>query len=61
MNELVLSVYRILGRPAQRIGFRLPYPVGLAMGKIVDLVAAVTGTRFPISAIRVKKFAFDSV
>lgn len=61
MNELVLSVYRILGRPAQKIGCRLPYPAGLAMGKFVDMVAAATGARFPISATRIKKFASDSV
>jgi nucleoside-diphosphate-sugar epimerase len=60
MNSLVAIVNRILGRP-ERIGFRLPFAVGYMIGKGFDLVAALTGKRFAISSIRVKKFCANSV
>lgn len=60
MNTLVAGVNRILGRP-DKIGFRLPYSVGYLIGKGFDLAAAVTGKRFAISSIRVKKFCANSV
>jgi nucleoside-diphosphate-sugar epimerase len=60
MNQLVGSVKRLLGQ-SERIGFRLPFSVGYAIGKGFDLVAAVTGKRLAISSIRVKKFCANSV
>jgi len=60
MNNLVSNVNRILGRP-EKIGFRLPFAVGYMIGKGFDLVAALTGKRFAISSIRVKKFCANSV
>lgn len=60
MNTLVGNVNRILGRP-EGIGFRLPFAVGYLIGKGFDLVAAITGKRFAISSIRVKKFCANSV
>lgn len=60
MNELVGSVKRTLGQ-SEKIGFRLPYSVGYAIGKCFDLLAAVTGKRLAISSIRVKKFCANSV
>ena len=60
MNSLVANVNRILGRP-EKIGLRLPFSVGYAIGKGFDLVAALTGKRFAISSIRVKKFCANSV
>jgi len=60
MNRLVGIVKRILGQP-EKIGFRLPYVMGYSIGKVFDLVAAVTGKRFAISSIRVKKFCANSV
>jgi nucleoside-diphosphate-sugar epimerase len=60
MNELVFLVKRILGKP-EKIRFRLPLSLGLLIGKGFDFVAAVTGKRFAISSIRVKKFCADSV
>jgi hypothetical protein len=50
----------MLGQP-EKIGFRLPFAVGYAIGKGFDLVAAVTGKRLAISSIRVKKFCANSV
>lgn len=60
MNTLVGSVNRILGRP-EGIRFRLPFAVGYFIGKGFDLVAAISGKRFSISSIRVKKFCANSV
>ena len=60
MNTLVANVNRILGRP-EKIGFRLPFAVGYLIGKGFDLVAVITGKRFAISSIRVKKFCANSV
>jgi nucleoside-diphosphate-sugar epimerase len=60
MNSLVVNVNRILGR-SEKIGFRLPFVVGFMIGKGFDLVAALTGKRFAISSIRVKKFCANSV
>ena len=60
MNSLVANVNRILGR-SEIIRFRLPFTVGYLIGKCFDLVAAITGKRFAISSIRVKKFCANSV
>lgn len=58
MNKLVGTVHRILGKP-EEVGFKLPYAVGLMIGKGFDLIAALTGKRLTISSIRVKKFCAD--
>jgi GlcNAc-P-P-Und epimerase len=60
MNTLVGNVNRILGR-SEKIGFRLPFAVGYLIGKGFDLIAAISGKRFAISSIRVKKFCANSV
>lgn len=60
MNNLVKTVNRNLGR-SENIRFRLPFSLGYLIGKIFDLVAKLTGRRFAISSIRVKKFCSDSV
>lgn len=60
MNKLLGTVNRILGKP-EEVKFRLPYMIGLAIGKGFDLVAMVTGKRLAISSIRVKKFCANSM
>lgn len=60
MNTLVCTVNRMLGK-SEEVSFRLPYAVGFMIGKAFDLAATVTGKRFAISAIRVKKFCVNSV
>jgi GlcNAc-P-P-Und epimerase len=60
MNELVGTVNRILGK-SEKVGLRLPFTIGYLIGKGFDAVAAITGKRFPVSGIRVKKFCTDSV
>ena len=60
MNTLVAKVNGFFGRaPSGRL--RLPFSVGYAIGLSFDFVARLTGRRFPISAIRVRKFCADSV
>jgi nucleoside-diphosphate-sugar epimerase len=60
MNQLVGTVRRILGH-SESIRFRLPFSLGYAIGKCFDFAAAISGKRFSISAIRVKKFCANSV
>ncbi len=60
MNNLVANVNRILGR-SEKVGFRLPFTVGYLIGKGFDVVAAISGKRFSISSIRIKKFCANSV
>ena len=60
MNALVAHVNKLLGRSAE-IKFRLPFSIGLLIGSCFDLAAKITGKKFPISAIRVKKFCANSV
>jgi nucleoside-diphosphate-sugar epimerase len=60
MDMLVSHVYRLLGL-STRIKIRLPYSLGLMIGNAFDLVAKITDKKFPISAIRVKKFCSNSV
>jgi GlcNAc-P-P-Und epimerase len=60
MNTLVAHVNKLLGGSSE-IKFRLPLSLGLLIGSSFDLVAKITGKKFPISAIRVKKFCANSV
>jgi nucleoside-diphosphate-sugar epimerase len=60
MNELVFWVNKLLGK-SDAIKFRLPYKVGLLIGKGFDLVAMLIGKRLAVSCIRVKKFCSNSV
>lgn len=60
MNMLVSHVNKLLGRSAA-IKLRLPFSFGLLIGSSFDLVAKITGKKFPISAVRVKKFCANSV
>lgn len=62
MRELVLQVAKSMGRntPAAR----LPYWLGMLGGYGFDLLSLVTGRKFPVSSVRVRKFCattqFDS-
>ncbi len=55
MGELVQIVLTTLGRPPA-IRARIPYPIGYLGGVACDVLAAVTGRRLPISAVRIRKF-----
>ena len=59
VEELVSTILLTLGRPP--IGRqRIPYIVGYLGGVVCDAVAAVTGRRLPISAVRVRKFSSNT-
>ena len=60
MNALVAHVNKLLGRSSE-IKFRMPFFLGLMIGSSFDLVTKITGKKFPVSAIRVKKFCANSV
>ncbi len=59
MNTLVAHVNKLLGWPD--IKFSIPFSLGHLIGSGFDLIAKITGKKFPISAIRVKKFCANSV
>jgi nucleoside-diphosphate-sugar epimerase len=60
MNALVARVNRILGR-TEKIRFKLPFAVGFFIARGFDLAASLTGRKFAISSIRVKKFCANSI
>lgn len=60
MKGLVEGVCRIIGRHTNN-SVKVPYALGVALGKGFDLAARLTGKNFAISSIRVKKFCSDSV
>lgn len=54
MNELVQQVEKSLNKKLPTV--RLPYWLGYAGGLSFDLLAKLTGKKFSVSAVRVKKF-----
>jgi GlcNAc-P-P-Und epimerase len=60
MNSLVANVNKILGR-SEKTSLRIPFFVGFFVGKVFDLLSHLTGKRFAISSIRVRKFCANSV
>jgi GlcNAc-P-P-Und epimerase len=60
MNTLVKNVNKALGKK-EKVGFRMPFSIGYSIGKIFDLVALLTGKKFTVSSIRIKKFCSDSM
>ncbi len=59
MNSLVNMVYKVLGKRPSRI--RFPYAIGLLVGMAFDVLARVSGRKFPISEIRIRKFCADTM
>jgi GlcNAc-P-P-Und epimerase len=56
MNELVCQVRTKL-KGKDNVGICLPYWLGLILGRLADVVSALTSKNLPVSYIRVKKFA----
>ena len=54
MNELVLQAEESLNRKLPSL--RIPYWMGMLGGLIFDLISTITGKKFPISSVRIKKF-----
>ncbi len=59
MKEMVADINAALG--TQKSLPPLPYALGLAGGKIFDVAAKVTGKKFPISEVRVRKFCANTI
>lgn len=59
MHQMVLDIRRSLG--LKGMGLMLPYWAGLCGGYCFDILAKITGRKFPISAVRVRKFCADTV
>ena len=55
MHELVSKVRERLNG-THGVGFRLPYRVGVMFGYLGDIFARLTGKKFSISSVRIKKF-----
>jgi nucleoside-diphosphate-sugar epimerase len=54
MNQLVSEVEKSLDKKIPSV--HLPYPVGMLGGYCFDLLSKLTGKRYAISSVRVKKF-----
>ena len=54
MNDLVAQVETSLSKKLPAV--RLPYFLGFAGGITFDILAKLTDKKFPVSAVRVKKF-----
>ncbi|MDR1955422.1 MAG: UDP-N-acetylglucosamine 4-epimerase, partial [Treponema sp.] len=59
MNTLVAEVHRILGKPGKL--FHWPYWLGYFGSLCFDVLAKILHKKFPISAIRVKKFCANTM
>ncbi len=59
MGDFVKYVRNALGREGE--GFKLPYLLGITGGAVFDVVANITGQKFPISKIRVQKFCANTI
>ncbi len=59
MRDFVTSIREALGNKGA--GLQMPYAVGLLGGSVFDVAAKLTGKKFPISMIRIKKFCADTI
>lgn len=55
MKDMVAEIRAGMGFPG--LGPKLPYIAGVAGGAVFDVLASITGRKFPISRIRVKNSA----
>lgn len=62
MNDLVQQVERSLSKKIP--SFRIPFFIGMIIGYFIDILSLISGKRFAISSVRIKKFCattqFDS-
>lgn len=54
MNQLVAEVEQSLGKKIPSM--HLPYPLGMLGGYCFDILSKVTGKKYAVSSVRVKKF-----
>jgi nucleoside-diphosphate-sugar epimerase len=57
-SEIVSIIKSEMGISGKSLN--LPYPLGLFGGYAFDILSKITGKKFPISAVRIKKFCADS-
>jgi len=60
MNSLISLVRGIMGFQKKNI-VKIPYIIGFFIGKLFDLLTLISGKKFTISSIRIKKFCANSV
>lgn len=60
MNALITHINKLFGR-SPKIKLRIPYFIGFLIGHGFDLISKIVRRKFPVSAIRIKKFCADSV
>ncbi|MGJ8667789.1 MAG: NAD-dependent epimerase/dehydratase family protein [Patiriisocius sp.] len=60
MNELVANVNGTMERKASS-SIKIPFVFGWCGGLFFDIIAGLTGKKFPISRIRVRKFCAETV
>ena len=58
MSQLIDVICAKLGYPKPKRA--LPYIVGMGAGMTFDVIAKITGRKFPVSAVRVQKFCADT-
>ena len=54
MNNLITQVETSLSKKLP--SFRIPYPIGLMGGLLLDIIAKISGKKFAVSMVRVRKF-----
>lgn len=59
-NEILDLAHKALGRSGWVRKIRVPYWIGLSAGTAFDLLARITGQKYPVSSIRIKKFCADT-
>ena len=60
MNQLVSHVNKLLGKKPE-VGIRIPYSIGITIGKVFDLIALMSRKKLSISSVRIRKFCANSV
>ncbi len=60
MNVLIENIFKAFGKK-DKIKLRVPYLIAYLIGNIFDILSKITGKKFTISSIRIKKFCMDSM
>lgn len=60
MNELVALIQQALGKQP-RWSVRIPFPIAICAGGLLDAAAFALRTNFPISVVRVQKFCAETI
>lgn len=58
MNQVISTIYKALGKKEPIM--KIPYSLGLIMAKMVDFISMISGKKFSISSVRIKKFCSDT-